>query len=248
MEEHRQRVSAATRATTLGELRSLVSDVQIRSAPVQLPKVRSPVGGWGIRIAVAVVLVLVGLGIGWTVIGNTVSPSHTTSPPSANPGGTSPAAITPTTSPPQAPIQLQTGDGLTGLLAQMRKEFGDTMGYRLVVYPDYADLDRLDPQDTHAAAAYRYSGRGWMRQGASTIPASSIVGDLSKFNVQEVVSVLRGAPQSLQIGGAKRTYLMIEAGADSRLALSIYVSDGHHGGYIDLNADGSVKGIHPPGN
>src|SRR5262249_54006982 len=35
-EEHRQRVIAATNAATVGELRSLVSDLQIHSAPVQL--------------------------------------------------------------------------------------------------------------------------------------------------------------------------------------------------------------------
>jgi hypothetical protein len=34
MEEHRQRVSAATNATTLGELQSLVSDLQTSNAPV----------------------------------------------------------------------------------------------------------------------------------------------------------------------------------------------------------------------
>jgi hypothetical protein len=38
----RQRVSAATNATTLGELQSLVSDLQIHKAPVQLPRLKSP--------------------------------------------------------------------------------------------------------------------------------------------------------------------------------------------------------------
>ena len=48
MEEHRERVSAATKATTLGELQSLVSDLQIRSAPVQLPTLKSPARLWGV--------------------------------------------------------------------------------------------------------------------------------------------------------------------------------------------------------
>jgi hypothetical protein len=247
-EEHRQRVSAATRATTVGELQSLVSDLQIHSAPTQLPKVRSPAGGWRIGIAAVVVMVLVGLGIGWKIFDNTASPSQITSPPSAKPSGTSPVTITPTTPPPAAPIQLQTFDGLNGLLAQMRKEVGDTMGYRLVVYPDYADLDRPDPQDAHNAVTYHYSSRGWMKHGASSIPSTSTAGDLSKVNVQEVVDVLRGAPQSLQINGANSTYLMIESAADGSLALSIYVSNGHHGGYLELKADGTVEQIHPPDN
>ena len=46
------------------------------------------------------------------------------------------------------PTQLHSVGGLTGLLEQTRKRFGDTMGYRLVVYPTYAVLDRPDPPTT----------------------------------------------------------------------------------------------------
>jgi len=59
MEEHRQRVSAATNAVTLGELQALVQDLQIYRASAQLQKM-SPVLVWGIALAVvAVVLLLV---------------------------------------------------------------------------------------------------------------------------------------------------------------------------------------------
>ncbi|MBX9919785.1 MAG: DUF1707 domain-containing protein, partial [Mycolicibacterium frederiksbergense] len=40
MEEHRQRVAAATRAATLGDLQSLVSDLQTTSSPIKLPKLQ----------------------------------------------------------------------------------------------------------------------------------------------------------------------------------------------------------------
>ena len=66
MEEHRDRVSTATNAATLGDLQALVSDLQTKNAPVQLPKlkIRSPLSsgsGRGIRVAVAAVFVLFGL-------------------------------------------------------------------------------------------------------------------------------------------------------------------------------------------
>lgn len=153
-------------------------------------------------------------------------------------------AITPTTPPP--PIQLQTVDGLTGLLAQMRKEIGDTIGYRLVVYPDHADLDRPDPQDAHNSLTYHYDGHDWLKQGASAIPFTSAPADLSKFNVQEVVNVLRGAPHSLNFNNVDTTYLMIESARDGKLALSIYVSKDRDTGDIALNADGVVQWINPP--
>ena len=69
MEEHRQRVSSATHAATLGELQTLVADLQTSNAPVQLPTLKKPSrvrgGGWGMRAAVAGVLVAFGIAIGW---------------------------------------------------------------------------------------------------------------------------------------------------------------------------------------
>jgi uncharacterized protein DUF1707 len=245
MEEYRQRVSAANRAKTVGELKSLLEDLQIPSAPAQLAK---PANRRGILAAGAAVLGLAALGVGWKVLGNTAS-SQTASSPSATPSATRAAAITATTSPPPPP-QLLTVDGLTGLLAQMRKEIGDTMGYRLVVYADHADLDRPDPQDPHNSVTYRYDGRAWLKQGASAIPSTSNAADLSRFNVQEVVNVLRGAPLSLHINDADNyvTYLMIEAGSDHGLALSIYMSRDRESGDIGLNADGTVRWIKPAVN
>jgi hypothetical protein len=239
MEEYRQRVSAASKATTVGELKSLVEDLQIHSAPAQPPK---PASRRGILIAGVGVLALAGLGIGWKLSGNTTSSPPSTQPPSA----TSTVAITTTTSPPPPPIRLQTVDGLTGLLAQMRKEVGDAIGYRLVVYPDHADLDRPDPQDPHNSVTYHYDGRDWVKQGASAIPSTATPADLSKFNVQEVVNVVRGAPHSLNFNNVDTTYLMIESAKDGKLALSIYVSKDRDTGDIELNADGAVQWINPP--
>ncbi|WP_068186802.1 DUF1707 domain-containing protein [Mycobacterium sp. UM_CSW] len=241
MEEYRQRVSAARRAATVGELGSLVEDLQMQTAPAQPP---TPTSRRGILIAGVAVLALAGLGIGWKLLGNNTSPSPSASPPTA----TSTAAITPTTPPPPPPpppLQLQTVDGLTGLLAQMRKEIGDTMGYRLVVYSDHADLDRPNPQDAHDAVTYHYTRSGWSQWGASAIPSTSTAGDLSKFNVQEVLNVMRGAAQTLYVPGANNTYLMIESAKDGSLALSIYVFRDRDGGYIELNADGTVRSIKP---
>ncbi|OBI47985.1 DUF1707 domain-containing protein [Mycobacterium sp. E796] len=236
MEEYRQRVSAASRAATVGELESLVEDLQVHNAQPPTPSSRR-----GILVAGVAVLALAGLGIGWKMLGNSASRPQPASLPSA----TSIVAITPTTPSPPPPLQLQTTDGLSGLLAQMRKEIGDTMGYRLVVYQDHADLDRPDPQDPRNSVTYHYAGRGWSQWGASAIPSTSTAGDLSKFNVQEVASVLRGAPQILQVAGANNTYLMVESARDGSLALSIYVFRDRDGGHMELNADGTVRAIEP---
>ena len=91
MEEHRQRVSAATNAATLGELQALVAgsaDLQCAraAAEAEVAERDSTGGGWGMRLAVAAVLVLLGVGIGWGIFGSN-SPLSSASDPGAMPDG-----------------------------------------------------------------------------------------------------------------------------------------------------------------
>lgn len=251
MSEHQQRVKAATNATTLGDLRALVSDLQTANAPVQLPTLKKPglsgsgvSGGWGIRLAVTAVLILLGIGIGWGLYGNTPSPLNFTSDPGAKPDGVAPVVLTP-------PRQLHSLGGLTGLLEQMKKKFGDTEGNRLVIYPDYASLTRPDPGDERRELNYTYRG-GWDDPSTSGASSDAKVVDLSKFDAKVVVGVLRGAPETLNMkqSDVKSTYLIVEPSRDQTvpgtLTVSIYVSSDFGSGYIQLNADGSVKQINYP--
>lgn len=250
MTEHEQRVKAATNAATLGDLRALVSDLQTADAPVQLPDLkpaRLPAGsraGWGMRLAVGTVLVLLGIGIGWGLYGNTSSPLSFTSDPGAKPDGVAPVVLTP-------PRQLQSLGGLSGLLEQMRQKFGDTSGYRLVIYPDYASLDRPDPRDDRRKLNYYYRG-GFGDPRTSAKGGDDRAVDLGKFDAKAVVGVLRGAPETLNIkpGDVKSTYLIIEPARDPTAAdivsVSVYVSSDFGSGYIALAPDGRVKNINYP--
>ena len=248
MAEHQQRVKAATNAATIGDLRSLVGDLQTANAPVQLPDLRGPRlgsrAGWGIRAAVAGVLVLLGVGIGWGLYGNTSSPLSFTADPGAKPDGVAPVVLTP-------PRQLESLGGLTGLLEQMRKKFGDTLGYRLVIYPEYAVLDRPDPADERRTLSYTYRG-GWGNPSTGSKGSESVAVDLAAFDVKAVVGVLRGAPETLGIkpDEVKTTYLIIEPSGDltapKAVEISIYVSSEFGSGYLQLNPDASVKSISYP--
>ncbi|OBH95053.1 DUF1707 SHOCT-like domain-containing protein [Mycobacterium scrofulaceum] len=251
MEEHRERVSAATKAVTLGDLQDLVSDLQTDSSALPTTAVKSrPVpprlGGWGVLAAAFVVSVLLGIGIGWGMYGNTKSPLDFTTDPGAKPDGVAPLVLTP-------PTQLHSVGGLTGLLEQTRKRFGDAMGYRLVIYPTYAVLDRPDPSDDRRVLAYTYRG-GW---GDPTSSAKSSADgpfpvDLSKFDVTATVGIMRGAPQTLHMkqSDVKTEYLNIEPASDpttpGALSLSLYVSTDYGGGYIVFAGDGTVKQLNLP--
>jgi len=251
MDEHRTRVALATQAETLGDLQSLISDLQTANAPVQLPNLkRRPKApgtgsGWGIRAAVAGVLVVLGIAIGWGLYGNTPSPLNFTSDPGAKSDGIPAQVLT-------APRQLQSLGGLNGLIEQMKQKFGDTEGYRLVVYPDYASLDRPDPDDDRRQLSYTYRG-GWGDPSSSAADDTDRLVDLSSFDAKTIVGVLRGAPETLGFKPAdvNSTYLIIEPSSDQTappgaLDVSIYVSTDFGSGYIELNGDGSTKQINYP--
>lgn len=249
-EEHRERVSKATNAVTLGDLTLLVSDLQ-GSTPTRLRAAKSKavpaVRARGIAIAALVVSVLFGMGLGWGLYGNTSSPLDFTSDPGAKPDGVAAVVLTP-------PKQLQSLGGLTGLLEQARKKFGDTIGYRLLVYPTYASFYRPDPSDDRRVLDYDYRG-GWDDPTAS--PKSdpqAVAADLGKFDVKAAVGVLRGAPETLGIkpSEVKSTYLIIEPAKDptapGTLTLSVYVSGEYGSGSIDFAGDGTPKRVNYPSN
>ena len=249
MTEHAQRVKSATNAATLGELRALIADLQTANAPVQLPSLRAPAlsgtrAAWGVRLATAGVLVLLGVGIGWGIYGTSRSPLSVTPDPGAAPDGVAPVVLTP-------PRQLQSLGGLAGLLEQMRTKFGDTTGYRLVIYPDYAVLERPDPGDDRRTLSYSYRG-GWDDPSTGPKGADAVAVDLGGFDTTAVVGVLRGAPETLGIKPAevKSTYLIVDAAADpttpGAVSVAVYVSSDFGSGYIELAPDGSVKRINYP--
>jgi Domain of unknown function (DUF1707) len=247
MEEHRQRVSTATNAVTLGDLHALMSDLQTDNASVQLQAVNSPrFRGWGPAVGALVASVLLGVGIGWGVYGNTGSPLDFTSDPGAKPDGVAPVVLTP-------PTQLQSVGGLSGLLEQARKRFGNVLGYRLVIYPTYAILDRPDPSDDRRVLAYDYRG-GWddpTNSAKSSADGSAAI-DLSKFDITKTVGIMRGAPETLRMkpSDVKNTYLIVEPATDpttpGAVSLSLYVSSDYGGGSIVFSGDGTIKRLNLP--
>jgi DUF1707 SHOCT-like domain len=247
MEEHRQRIGTATNAVTLGDLHALVADLQTDNASVQLPAVRSPkFRGLGILAAAFVVSVLLGVGIGWGLYGNTRSPLDFTSDPGAKPDGIAAVVLTP-------PIQLHSFGGLTGLMEQTRKRFGNALGFRLVIYPTYAILDRPDPSDDRRVLAYDYRG-GWGDPTSSAKGGADgpVAVDLSKFDIAATVGIMRGAPETLHMkpSDVKSTYLIIEPATDptapGTLSLSLYVSSDYGGGSIVFAGDGTIKRLDLP--
>jgi hypothetical protein len=249
MAEHGERVKSATTATTLGELAALVDDLQNSNAPVQLPDLKrrpraaGAGSGWGMRAAVAGVLVVLGIAIGWGLYGNTTSPLSFTSDPGAKSDGIPGTVLTP-------PKQLQSLGGLNGLLEQIRQRFGDTMGYSLTIYPEYAVLSRADPTDDRRKLSYTYRG-GFDDPSTSAKDDDDVLVDLAAFDVKATVGILRGAPETVGLQQkdvqADSTYLSIDPSRDpvtpGALTLRASVSSDFGSGSITFAGDGTIKRI-----
>jgi hypothetical protein len=253
LDEHRTRVALATTAETLGDLQSLVEDLQNANAPVQMPNLKKPMfkagganSGWGMRAAVAGVLVVLGIAIGWGLYGNTPSPFSFTSDPGAKDDGIPAKVITP-------PTRLQSQGGLEGLLEQMRQRFGDTMGYGLTVYPEYAVLSRPDPNDDRRKLSYYYKG-GFDDPTTSATSDGDIVADLGAFDVKAAVGILRGTPDAVKLKPTdidqNSTYLTIdptrEPQTPGELTLRASVSSDFGSGSVTFASDGTIKRVDPP--
>lgn len=247
MEEHRERVSAATKAITLGDLQSLVSDLQIRSAPA-LRTMKSPARSRGILIAAAVVVLLLVAGIGWGLHGSGSPSQNTTGTATSSRGAAASATPGGATTTPLPPPDLLSLGGMTGFFAQMGKHFGDTLGYQLDIRGGRADLLRPDAVNGHKTVLWIYGDGNWAKLQDDVIrPPDMTVGDLSKFDVQAVLGVVRDASQTLGIRNVTDEWLNIQSAADGSLALRVHVSQGGQGGgYVAVGTDGSVIRISAP--
>jgi hypothetical protein len=253
-EEHRQRVTAATSAATLGDLQSLVSDLQTTSSPIKLPNLkpeRTAVAlgagaGRGLRIAMVAVVFAVGIGVGWGLYGNTSSPLSFQTDPGAKSDGIPATVLT-------APRQLMSLGGLNGLFEQMRQKFGDTKGFDLTIFDDYASLERPDPTEPRRVLRYSYRG-GWDDPSETSVSSDARLVDLAAFDVPTFVGLIRGAPETLGINPTEVKQIHVSVGPNSdttappeSIEISVYVSPNFgNSGYIEFNGDASVKRINYP--
>lgn len=236
---------------TLGDLDGLVTDLQV-TAPS--PMQRSRVPGWAIPAAVAAAALVLGLVV-WTVVGRTPSPPAGTAPTSAAADRPTDPASTTTTTPtttPSGPLLLHSLGGVNGLFEQIRAKFGDTRGYELSVYTDYAELVRPDSEDDRFTARYRYYAGTWEGPAKTPDSGDGTIVDLSAFDVAAVLGVIRGAPDTmgLEAENVLKVWFTVEPADDptapQALTVHITVSTSFGSGLIDLDAAGNVKRVKQP--
>jgi hypothetical protein len=150
------------------------------------------------------------------------------------------------------PRQLHTVGGLTDLLEQMRKRFGDTTGIELAITPDEAMLFRADPADDQTKLLYRFRG-GWGDPTRKPRDDKDIPADLGAFDVKAIAEVLRGAPETLGINPADVSEVFVDIDhiqdptGVGALELLVKVDAKSGGsGYIYLDSAGNTKRVEYP--
>jgi hypothetical protein len=261
LEEHRNRISAATNAATLGDLEGLISDLQATSTPANAGTPRfSPRR----RLITAVVVAgVLAISIGVAVFSKS-------EPAPSQPVNTAPVPHSAISAAPQKPTdpgsasddvapsvlnvpkQLHTLGGMTGLLDQMRKRFGDTTGTELAITPNEAMLYRPDPTDDKSKLLYRFKG-GWGDPTKQPRDDKDTPADLSAFDVKAVAEVLRLAPETLGIPpeDVGDVWLdidnMADAAGPAALELLVKVEKKSGGdGFIYLDSAGHTKRVEYP--
>jgi hypothetical protein len=147
---------------------------------------------------------------------------------------------------------LHTAEGLTLVVDEIRKRFGDTMGYELAITPDEATLARPDPTDEKSKLIYTFDD-GW--GDPSTRPRSDTddLTDLAAFDVPAAASALQAAPKTLQIapGDVAETFIDVdhiaEPPAPAALELLVKVTtNAGADGWIYLDPAGKIKRVEFP--
>ncbi|WP_123027522.1 DUF1707 SHOCT-like domain-containing protein [Mycolicibacterium stellerae] len=268
MEEHRQRVSAATHAATLGELWPLVDDLQatnpqaFTTQPTKLP--RGPI----VVAAVTGGVIVICAAITWALMSSGGSTPDT---PDASPSAEAPAphvladqppttveeaAPAPEDPPPVVlapPPNLHSAEGLARVIDEMRKRFGDTTGYELAVMPDEAILARPDPTDDRSKLIYPYEN-GWGDPSTRTRSDTDDVTDLAAFDVPAAAAALAAAPETLRIAAAdvSETFIDIDHVAEPpgpgalELLVKVTTKSGTDG-FIYLDGASNIKRVEFPG-
>jgi hypothetical protein len=270
MEEHRQRVSRATNAATLGDLQSLVDDLQAPN-PVQpfVTQTSTLRSSRTMLVAVIAVLVVCVSAVGWLVLGSDDAPEgdagatpSTEAPtthvlaaePTADATEAKPTAM-PEDPPPVVlapPPNLHTVEGMSRVIDEIRTRFGDTMGYELAIKPDEAILARPDPTNDQSKLIYSFE-RGWGDPSDRPRSDTDDLTDLGAFDVAAAAAALKAAPETLRIppGDVSETFIDIdyiaEPPAPGALELLVRISTtSGEDGWIYLDSASNIKRVEYP--
>jgi hypothetical protein len=237
--EREARTQAALQAKTLDELAQLTSDLRPPGAQrlnsvlttASMPK------GLLTKILIGVlvpVIALVIIGIA-ALSGNdaqTAGPSIDSSQPNLNdqPDGT---------------LKLHTAAGFKKFVAATRSAFGTTTVESAAIYPDYASVNVVVPDNPRRTERWSFREGYDGDPSKSTRQGEDTVVDMAAINVPALIDAVKRAPEELNVKEVKSIYIVLDE-RDELPAMSVYVSNEYNeSGYYVFSLEGKEMNRYP---
>lgn len=229
--EHRERISAAMTATTLAELAALTTDLQ-RSTPVATPP--PPRNGPGPRVYLVGVAAVLCVALAVTMCGIANSrPTASTLPGTAGAGAS-------------AQTDLFGAAGWQAMLGWLRSEHGGTVVVGATVYPTYARIEIMEPDDARHTRSVMYPPRSSASDLTGNRKLDGPLVDLATVDDAAMRTLLATAAERLRVSDPTSTYMLF--GFPTRPAdhVGIYVSNEHRqSGMLTATVRGEVVSVSP---
>jgi hypothetical protein len=231
--EHRERIAAAMTATTLAELAALTTDLQ---TPTRAPVVaaRPPRSGPGPRVYLAGVALVLCVGLVVTMCGLASARPEVSTPP----GAAGAVASTDT--------DLFSAAGWQAMLAWLRSQHGGTVVVGATVYPTYAVIEVLEPDDARHTRRVLYPPRSTRSDITGNRKLDGPLVDLAGVDDGAVRALLATAPERLNVSNPTSRYVLFGFPTRPVDQIGVYVSNDHkQSGMLTATVRGEVLSVSP---
>ncbi|MFD3744697.1 DUF1707 domain-containing protein [Nocardia sp. NPDC058633] len=235
-DEHAAMIELAEEARTLGDLSTLVAELQHRPAAPTKPRVRRD----RTRLTVVALAAITAVaGFVWTVRDDEPAPAVATV-----------AIVDYDAAPPLviATPMLNTLAGFVQFRDDYRTKFGDTVLDEAVLHDEHASAVRRTPGNANLTADYTYRG-GFARSNSqiTTRDRDAVDIDLAQVNTEALGAALANAPATVRVpDGAVTHFRFANDSSTGGPAIVVFVRDEvSRSGHLVLTLSGDVLKIYP---
>lgn len=240
--EYQNRTAQAMTAKTLGELASLVADLQIpehlaEAARESTPAPRTRLSGRAVA-AIAVAVAAVCATAVYTNRGDDTPPQTVVAAEQAPIAAGEPEPIVVEAFDPVSP------EGVRNFLRRYQQQFGDLQVDDVIFYRTYVFLTRALPDQPHREQDWSFRG-GFSTSGAPDARTlDTVTVDLATLDVDRLAEVLATGPGRVGLPSAKVEHIFVRPdSSDDALVSVLFQDQDERTGMIDTRMDGTVVDV-----
>ncbi|MGF7121990.1 MULTISPECIES: DUF1707 SHOCT-like domain-containing protein [unclassified Rhodococcus (in: high G+C Gram-positive bacteria)] len=243
--EYQTRTAQAMKAKTLGELASLVEDLQIpehlvEAAREATPAPRRRVPGRAVAAIVVAVVAICGT-VMYTNRGDAAAPEAVVAaePAPVAPGEPQPIVV--------EPLDPRSPEGIRDFLRQYELKFGDLQVDDVIFYPTYVFFTRMLDGQPHRAQDWSFRGGFSTVREPDSRPLDTTTVDLAALDVDRLAEVLATGPGRVGMPAAQVEHIFVRPDSTAGEGLVSYLFEDREEqtGMVDTRMDGTVVDVSP---